>query len=248
MLHNRFRLNRYSVIYFDIIAKAQSESRKKEAKNSDIYVYYERHHILPRSLGGDNTKDNLVLLTAREHLLCHWLLTKMCLTSDEERKMINAYYKMACVGPDHKRLPAKLYELIRKRKAELGHSDATKEKMREAWNKRDRTFSEEVREKFRQGKLNSSYESKPLSEEHKAKLRKPKSEETKIKMSKAQKGKQVSEETREKIRQANLGKVYSEDLKKKMSEVRKGKPKSEATKAKMRKAALRRWNGDFTPE
>jgi len=247
MSHEHFTLNRYSVIYFDIIAKAESESRKKEAKYSDTYVYYERHHILPRSLGGGNTKDNLVFLTAREHLLCHWLLTKMCLTPDDERKMIHAYYKMACIGPDHQRLPAKLYESIRKRRAELGHSEDTKQKMREAWNKRDRTFSEDVREKFREGKLKSDYKSKPLSEEHKAKLRKPKSEETKAKMSKAQKGKKLAEETREKIRQANLGKVYSDDLKQKMSELRKGKPKSEATKAKMREAALRRWQGGVTP-
>ena len=37
-------------------------------------VYYELHHILPKSLGGDNTKNNLVLLTAREHYIAHLLL------------------------------------------------------------------------------------------------------------------------------------------------------------------------------
>lgn len=38
--------------------------------------YIEIHHIIPRSLGGTNYKDNLVALLAREHLHAHWLLFK----------------------------------------------------------------------------------------------------------------------------------------------------------------------------
>jgi len=48
----------------------------------------ERHHIIPRSMGGDNTKDNLVDLTPREHFVCHYILTKI--TSGQ------ASSKMAC--------------------------------------------------------------------------------------------------------------------------------------------------------
>ena len=246
MTRSRFNPNWYTNVYFSLVARIQSESRTKLPKISDDYVYYERHHILPRSLGGSDENSNLVLLTAREHVICHWLLTKMCLTKDDERKMVNAYFKMACVGPDHQRVPARLYARIREQRSMLGHSDETRQKMKESRAKRP-PVSDETREKMRQSQLNSSYDKhKPLTEEHKAKLRKPKSEETKAKMSRAQKGKRVSSETREKLRQANLGKVYSDDLKKKMSEVRKGKPKSEATKIKMREAAIRRWRGDIT--
>lgn len=46
---------------------------KKEDKN---YIYLETHHILPRSLGGKDTKENLVNLTAREHFLAHLLYEK----------------------------------------------------------------------------------------------------------------------------------------------------------------------------
>lgn len=53
-------------------------------------TYYERHHILPRSLGGDNSSDNLVYLTGRCHLLAHWLLYK--LTGDA--KMAMAFFMM----------------------------------------------------------------------------------------------------------------------------------------------------------
>jgi hypothetical protein len=38
--------------------------------------YYERHHVLPKCMGGKDTSDNLIYLTAREHLLAHWLLMK----------------------------------------------------------------------------------------------------------------------------------------------------------------------------
>lgn len=48
--------------------------------------YAEMHHILPRSLGGNNDKNNLILLLPREHYICHCLLTKFILG--------NGYYKM----------------------------------------------------------------------------------------------------------------------------------------------------------
>lgn len=40
-------------------------------------IYTERHHIVPKSLGGGNEKSNLVSLTAREHLIAHCLLSKI---------------------------------------------------------------------------------------------------------------------------------------------------------------------------
>ena len=39
--------------------------------------YKEKHHIVPKCLGGSNSRSNLVELTAREHFLCHWLLTRI---------------------------------------------------------------------------------------------------------------------------------------------------------------------------
>ncbi len=40
-------------------------------------TYVEKHHIIPRSMGGSDTADNLVCLTAREHFLAHWLLYRI---------------------------------------------------------------------------------------------------------------------------------------------------------------------------
>lgn len=39
--------------------------------------YNERHHIVPRALGGSDDASNLVRLTAREHFIAHMLLAKI---------------------------------------------------------------------------------------------------------------------------------------------------------------------------
>jgi hypothetical protein len=62
----------YQKIYDQIINKAKSENRLKGRG-----MYYEKHHIMPRCLGGSDNKSNLVLLTAREHFICHWILTRL---------------------------------------------------------------------------------------------------------------------------------------------------------------------------
>jgi hypothetical protein len=69
--------NKYTTWYNSIITKAN---------NRTIIGYTEKHHIIPSSLGGSNSKENLVVLTAREHFICHLLLTKMTIG--------NAKYKM----------------------------------------------------------------------------------------------------------------------------------------------------------
>ena len=64
----------YRRVYCKIIKKAQSENRSKTSG-----IYYERHHILPKSIFPlwKNKASNIVLLTIREHLFCHKLLVKI---------------------------------------------------------------------------------------------------------------------------------------------------------------------------
>ena len=69
----------YRKVYMKIISNAIKENRKKLSKDAENYVYYEAHHILPKSLfpAWSKRKSNIVLLTAREHFFCHQLLTKI---------------------------------------------------------------------------------------------------------------------------------------------------------------------------
>ena len=52
--------------------------------------YTESHHILPKSLGGSDDKNNITHLTAREHFICHWLLIKIYKEGEAHWKMLNA--------------------------------------------------------------------------------------------------------------------------------------------------------------
>lgn len=75
----------YEQNYKDLI-----NSRKKLNRNKSDGNKYEKHHIFPRSLGGKDDEDNLVLLTFREHFLAHYLLYKIY----NNKQMISAYYIM----------------------------------------------------------------------------------------------------------------------------------------------------------
>lgn len=46
-------------------------------RNTDKSGYTEKHHIKPRSFGGDDSKENIIILSAREHFFAHMLLAKI---------------------------------------------------------------------------------------------------------------------------------------------------------------------------
>ena len=68
----------YRRIYIMIITKALNE-QKLGKRRKGKGVYYENHHILPKSIFPlwKDKSSNQVLLTAREHYFCHQLLTKI---------------------------------------------------------------------------------------------------------------------------------------------------------------------------
>jgi hypothetical protein len=85
----------YIRVYKAIIRKAKRENRKK---TEDLYL--EKHHIKPISLYPqfEKSKWNIVLLTPREHFICHWLLYKHFSKTDEKmkaNKMAHAWFRMS---------------------------------------------------------------------------------------------------------------------------------------------------------
>jgi len=67
----------YKKTYNNIIENAKIQNRCKLDKINPSYVYYEKHHIIPRCIGGTNDESNLVILTPKEHYMTHKLLTKI---------------------------------------------------------------------------------------------------------------------------------------------------------------------------
>jgi hypothetical protein len=86
--------NKYKVWHDNIIANAQLRV---------LDCYKEKHHILPRCLGGNNKKENLVELTAKEHFIVHMLLCKFT-TGNAYYKMLYAFKSMCqLINNNHKR-------------------------------------------------------------------------------------------------------------------------------------------------
>lgn len=147
----------YRRLYDALIFNAKSQMRIKGCG-----VYYEKHHIMPKCLGGNNSKDNLVLLTGREHFLAHWLLWK-CEIGLNKHKMGHAFFKMTRqtkLTAGRLIITGKKYEIVKKAHAEAmsyihtkrKFSDVTRKRMSDA--KRGKCF----------GKNNSFY-GKTFSEE-----------------------------------------------------------------------------------
>lgn len=51
--------------------------KDRRIKELTISGYTEKHHIIPRSHGGDNSKGNLIKLSAQDHYFAHELLAKI---------------------------------------------------------------------------------------------------------------------------------------------------------------------------
>jgi hypothetical protein len=126
--------NKYTRWYYNIILGAQTRT---------ISGYTEKHHIIPRSLGGSNAKDNLVALTAREHFICHLLLTRMT-HGQNKNKMISAVFYLTGKGKrteTYRVVHARTYAILKEElriivgKQQKGRkrpirSDSTKEKLK----------------------------------------------------------------------------------------------------------------------
>ena len=103
----------YQKVYNSLISSAKSKKRTKEDNS-----YYENHHIVPKSWGGSDDNENMVLLTGREHWIAHLLLAKMGENTNRAYSAWQAVLNMGRIIPEGKRKNSKMYEKARKRVAE----------------------------------------------------------------------------------------------------------------------------------
>lgn len=155
-----YLMNKYTDWYNSILTNAKNRV--------NLSGYSERHHIIPKSLGGSNDPTNLVALTAREHFICHLLLVKMT-EGDNKRRMVNAAWGMSTrrnqFQDDRTRVNSRTYEFL---KSNLTQSDE----------------SNLARSKKLKGRVIG-----PMTDEHKKKLSGPKTDEHRKKISDARLGK-----------------------------------------------------------
>ena len=218
-------MNKYNRWYNQIISNAQ---------NRVAQGYTERHHIQPRSLGGTDSADNLVELTAREHFVCHWLLTKMT-TGEAHYKMLNALRMMRAEKAGQQRydtaITSRVYESIKQEYSKL-QSERIRGEKNPMWG---RTHTEEAKRV-----ISEKNTGKRLTEEQVARQvaaqtgrkRGPFSDEWRAKMSESKQGKnnnrfgvELSEDTRRKIGDKIRGRKQTDEEKARRAEANKGKVK-----------------------
>jgi len=100
---------RYALHYDLLIHKYGSETKPDDGG------YYERHHIIPKSLGGSNEPSNLVYMSGKAHYIAHYLLFKI----HGVGPMATAFWAMCAlkVGERHK-ATSRSFELARKAASE----------------------------------------------------------------------------------------------------------------------------------
>lgn len=134
----------YQNIYNSLVSKAQ--------KRMETVGYTEKHHIIPRTLGGSDDAANIVVFTAREHFIAHLLLAKIY-----GGPMWHAAHMMS----NMKRYTNRKYEKVREEHAKQVSIRQT-----------GKVVSTETRKKIsenkeRSAKISQSLKGRPKSEEHK---------------------------------------------------------------------------------
>ena len=73
------------------------KSRKDFKKEENDETYYEKHHIIPRCLGGDDLKSNLITLTYPEHIFAHLCLISIHYENPNYYKLLHAFCMMLSI-------------------------------------------------------------------------------------------------------------------------------------------------------
>lgn len=137
----------YQRIYNQIIERA---------KTRQLNSYKEKHHIIPKCIGGLDIKENIIELTAREHFISHMLL---CEIYPKENKLKHALFLMAIGKQKIKEktyvINSRLYERLKTEFSQMltgkPQTQTTKNKksksMVEAWSKKTNVEMSEIGKK-----------------------------------------------------------------------------------------------------
>ena len=194
--------------------------------------YHERHHIIPKCMGGSNDEENLVDLFAQEHFEAHRMLA---LENPDNEKLVYAWWCMAVQANEHTK---ERYEINASEYAEVKLAYIDKLRMRVSGTNNP-MYGISPKERMDEDTYNlwlskitekSSGQNNPMYGKHH-------SEETREKIRKKLTGNMVgeknpfygkrhSEETKEYLRKINTGKFVSQETRDKQSAKRKGKDNS----------------------
>lgn len=90
--------------------KSLIETRKLLNRSKNDGVYYEKHHIIPKSFGGTDKPANLILLTAKEHYIAHLLLH---MARPHSKKLAYGLWCMCKMSNGIKINSGRIFEVVR---------------------------------------------------------------------------------------------------------------------------------------
>jgi len=146
------------------------------ARKRVLPVYTEKHHVLPKCMGGSNEKGNIVAVTAKEHYLCHRLL---CEIYPENKPLKKAYHLICTVRTREQKRHIPSGRVIERVKLENSLARKGQKKDPESILKRTQTrhtngtyrrTKESVEKGIQTRRENNSYGGKTFTESHKKKL------------------------------------------------------------------------------
>jgi hypothetical protein len=145
------------------------ETRRNRILDSN--TYYEKHHILPKSMGGDNSSNNIVYLTAREHFIAHWLLLRI----HNNKEMSFAFYAMTHMGKNQEIKSSRIYEEAKQsRRVHIINNNKKFHTNKKLTPNQIKLISDMFKGKPKSDnhrkKISNSLKNKPKSESHKKKL------------------------------------------------------------------------------
>jgi hypothetical protein len=242
-------MNKYNKWYTNITSLGQTRVTTE---------YTEKHHILPRSLGGADDAVNLTKLTAREHFICHWLLVKIYPTGEEHWKMLNAFRMMRAENPKQQRYKTKITSRIYanfKEKYSLLQSVKVKGEGNGFYGKNHSPEAKARISVANRGRIQPQYEKENQIKAIVGRIRAPFSKEWKEKLSAAsigtnnhRYGVEVSEETRKKIGDKIRGRKQTDEEKEKRRVANLGKTRTKKQCPHCQQSVAvngyARWHGD----
>jgi hypothetical protein len=193
----------YKKIYKNLIRTRKPLQRSKKEG------LFHRHHIVPKALGGSNKKENIILLTPKEHFVAHRLLAKCYKNNPDKRfRMMCALKRFICFDFS---LTPRQYEIIQREHAAAA-SQLQKNKI--FTDEQKAKISQSLKEFYKNhngfffGKKHSKQSLKLMSEKQRGQLNhgygKPRPQHIKEKISKTLTGVKKSPEHAAKIRARKL--------------------------------------------
>lgn len=161
----------------------------RKDRELDPEIYYEKHHIIMKSMGGSNDPSNIVMLTAKEHFIAHYLLWKIYQYHD------NLKFRRSAGGAFHC-----LCKMVNQRLKRLTVSSRSFEEARIAWSESKKGISTGPRSQETRLKISEKLSGKKKSAAH--------CENLKLNH-KGMTGKKHAPETGQKIALSNTGKKRS---------------------------------------